>query len=263
MNIGSAVCIQTEVPLEAPEMTVAWRDEVGVLISRGPVDAALGAARAAETRILFALGAARPGNNSHAFEQFDRAAVLWMEGESRPLSVVTVTGGLAEIWVSGPISEMDAAVLKGVAEGGGDLSSLEEELLRTAMDVKVDDLIGFIAAWAALERLIAKSHGDHLARFVAIPADALPASLQDVQDRLLAASGTGPGLTSQFLILVWALSPGDIGPDEAAFRRLNRRRQAIYHRGDTAEVRAARDEAVRLLMRLYALAAVKPGPRAA
>lgn len=254
MTVGSAVCIRTEIPLAEVEMIMAWRDDVGIGFPRDATERALETTLAEETRVLFALGAARPLNNSYAFELFDRAALIHADQDPRPISVMTVTGGLGEVWVSGPIGELDLAAMRHML-GSNDFPISDEGLLRTALDTRSPSLAAFLAAWAALERLIGRSYLVHRDRFLAQPLDRLPASFQSVQTRILEAGSAGPSVINQFLILRWGLGGAGLDEDEALFRRLNKRRASIYHRGDTGEVQTAREEAVRLLMALHGLAA--------
>jgi hypothetical protein len=254
MTIGSAVCIRTETPLAEIDLIMRWREDVGLGFPRGDTERAHSATLDDETRVLLALGAARPANNSFAFETFDRAAVVWADQDARPISLVTETAGLGEVWVSGPLQELDIPLMQAIG-GHNDLPLLDEGLLRTALDAKSDSLGAFLAAWAALERLIGKAYRAHLDSFLAARPESLTASVRDAQRRVLETGHSGPSITNQFLILRWGLCASDGDEDEALFRRLNERRRNIYHRGDTGEVRTARDEAVKLLLILHRLAA--------
>lgn len=255
MTIGSAVCLRTTIPVTMRGMTVGWREAAGVGFAEGQMEDEVAAALSAETRALFALGVARPCNNSHMFEVFDRAAVLWPDSDARPVSLARVTASLGGVWVSGPLEELDQSLLQGIGGAEGGLP-MDEGLLYAALDAKAEPLASFLAAWAALERLVGKAYKSHLGRFLAAPSEDLGPSLRDAQTRVRDAGSSGPSLINQFLILRWGLDPVGVENDEIALRRLNKRRALIYHKGEVSELWGARGEAVQLLMTLYRLSAL-------
>lgn len=254
LTIGSAVCFRSELSIDNLDLSVRWQADAGITMAHGALEAAMDKLRQREARTLLALATARSPNSSNSVERFDGAFTLWSEGDPRPISMVTVTGGRADVWVSEPLERMDRDIASRLVEGPSGLSGFDEGLLRTTFDAKADILARFLAAWAVLERLIAKSHGQHLAALQAADPAKLSAGVLAVQTKLTEQGDLGSSIINQFVALRWSLSPSGVDEDLARFKSVNRLRQDIYHRGQTSEVYAAHQLSTDLILRLYRLA---------
>lgn len=251
LQSGSAICIRIEHDIENIDMTMGWRDHVGIGFPRSDTEVIVESLPAQESRILLALALALPRNLSPHFSVFDRATIVHLPTDPRPVSLVSITGPTAQVWLGGRGDALDRAKFQRVADPNGEKID-DLGLIRTALDESSQPLAGFLAAWAALERLLKRSYAAHLSAFEAADLAELSPSLVDVRRRLAESGGKG-SLINQFLICRWGLSPEGIQDDEAAFRRLNQQRQDIYHRGDISELGSARDNAVGLLLQLLSL----------
>lgn len=232
-------------------MTLGWREQVGLCFPTGATEAELAGLVSEETRVLTALSLSIPANHSSEFSLFDRTTLVHVPTDDRPLSVVTIVPPTATAWVAGREDTVDPARFRSVmaAERMSDFG-----LIHAALDHTSDPLLGFLAAWAAVERIINRSFQTHLVRLETGAVTVAHPLITRVLERREAADYR-PSITDNFLLTCSGWGSSDLEGDELAFKRLNRLRQAIYHRGDLAELDRARDEASALLRRLLTLQA--------
>lgn len=249
LRSGGAVCIRVERPFSHVEMTLGWRDEVGLGFPIGATETEVADLVSEETRVLTALSLSIPTNHSPEFSLFDRTTLVRIPTDERPVSVVTIVPPTASAWVAGREDTVDRDRFRRLI-GAEKLS--DPGLVHSALDHTVSPLLGFLAAWAAVERIINGAFQASLARIETGAPGIMHPLIAKVLDRR-AAEDYRPSITDNFLLTCFGWGSNDLESDERAFKQVNRLRQAIYHRGDLADLHRARDEASALLRRLLTL----------
>lgn len=249
LRSGGAVCIRLERACSHVEITLGWRDAVGLGFPIGATQTEVADLVSEETRVLTALSLSIPANHSPEFSLFDRTTLVRIPTDDRPVSVVTLTPPTASAWVSGREDTVDRDRFRTVvaAETLSDLG-----LVHSAFDHTVSPLPGFLAAWAAIERIINGAFQASLARIEAgAPGMTHPLIAKVLERRT--AEDYRPSITDNFLLTSFGWGSDDLEGDVRAFKLVNRLRQRIYHGGDLADLHRARDEASTLLRRLLTL----------
>ncbi|MFC5389633.1 hypothetical protein U0030_05330 [Brevundimonas bullata] len=249
LRSGAAVCIRLQRACSHAEMTLGWRDAVGLGFPIGATEAEVADLVSDETRVLTALSLSIPANHSPEFSLFDRTTLVRIPTDDRPVSVVTLTAPTASAWVAGREDTVDRDRFRTVitAEALSDLG-----LVHSAFDHMVSPLPGFLAAWAAIERIINGAFQASLARIEAGALGMIHPLIAKVLERRT-AEDYRPSITDNFLLTCFGWGSDDLESDARAFKQVNRLRQGIYHRGDLADLHRARDEASTLLRRLLTL----------
>lgn len=101
LRSGAAVCIRLQRACSHAEMTLGWRDAVGLGFPIGATEAEVADLVSDETRVLTALSLSIPANHSPEFSLFDRTTLVRIPTDDRPVSVVTLTAPTASAWVAG------------------------------------------------------------------------------------------------------------------------------------------------------------------
>jgi hypothetical protein len=262
LRAGGAVCIRLTQALDPIELTVGWREKVGLAFPMGETEDRVTELTVRETRVLAGLSLSIPANQSPEFALFDRTTLAQLPIDDRPLSIVNISGLSATAWAAGSEGSLDTERFRHLVGGGIDRVA-NMGLVHSALDHKVDPLSGFLAAWAALERSVNGSFRDHLAQIEAAPSGDFPPLVLKVLQRRQ-AEDYRPSITDNFLLTCFGLGSRDLEGDERAFKQVNRLRQAIYHQGDLTDLARARDEALQVLLRLLRLqTAGSEGPHSA
>lgn len=249
LRSGGAVCIRLERACSYVEMTLGWRETVGLGFPIGVTETEVADLVSEETRVITSLSLSIPANYSPDFSLFDRTTLVRIPTDNRPVSVVTIPVPTARAWVAGREDTVDRDRFRGVraAETLSDLG-----LVHSAFDHTVSPLPGFLAAWAAIERIINGAFQASRARIEAGASGMIHPLIAKVLERRT-AEDCRPSITDNFLLTCFGWGSDDLEGDARAFKQVNRLRQAIYHRGDLADLHRARDEASALLRRLLTL----------
>jgi len=247
MRFGSALCVRIVREIGSMKLDYVWREGGGIAFLRedgGLMDCL----DQAETQSLVAVPLALPPGATPLFTLIDRETQIRIPGDPRPLRVEAITGQLRVAQSFRVESfESDRFTRLAAMEPLRDLG-----LLRIALDRAVPAMDGFVAAWAALERLVKGQAAAVAPALLSADPSHLSPAMRDVRMRLDQPRALD-SVTNAYLLVRWSLCGDDPEAAKAQFQRLNSVRQRIYHGGDASGAASARDEVTALLLELLRL----------
>jgi len=247
MRLGSALCIRIVREVGSLTLDYAWRGEAGIAFM-GEDGGLMDGLGQTETQSLVAVPLALPPGATPLFTLIDQETQIRLPGDPRPLRVQSVTGRL-HVAQSFRVEsfESDRFTRLAAREPLPDLG-----LLRVALDRTVPAMDGFVAAWAALERLVKGKAAAVAPELLSADLAQLSPAMRDVRMRLDQPRALD-SVTNAYLLVRWSLGGDDAEAAKAKFQRLNGVRQRIYHGGDASGADTARDEVTALLLELLRL----------
>jgi hypothetical protein len=189
--------------------------------------------KALEDGVLIALSLSFPDRGVPSFDPVGQAVYLIEEGKAKPIYAYNLNVSAVRVTEASPMSS-DA--IENAQALGLRLTSAEFDLsrpvslLRTSLDKAMDELQGFIAAWAAIEIFVNKTFkSTYEPRWYQTIESSFPESAKRAIERIAEVMNDKYRLSDKFLIIASVLDPDWAVTDAQEFRHLKEIRDKLAH----------------------------------